>query len=186
MKNNRSRLIRKHKYKENDLTTINKLIRNLNNFNLDCKSINSIHYTKTLLSNYTRAYYSGNDNVDKEEFFSSFDTDSKPILVDTGASFSFSPCRDDFINYTVCNSEVSGLGTMKIIGKGTIHWPIVTDDGKTITHTIHNCYHVPAIPVRLFSPQTFCRQYSTSANAHLYVNADYSSLSWLGHSKRIQ
>ena len=75
---------------------------------------------------------------------------------------------------------------MKIIGKGTIHWPIVTDDGKTITLTIHNCYHVPAIPVRLFSPQTFCRQYSTSANAHLYVNADYSSLSWLDHTKRIQ
>ena len=53
----------------------------------------------------------------------------------------------------MCNSEVSGLGTMKIIGKGTIHWLIVTDDGKTITLTIHNCYHVPAIPVRLFSPQ---------------------------------
>ena len=75
---------------------------------------------------------------------------------------------------------------MKIIGKGTLHWPIVTDDGKIITLTIHNCYHVPAIPVSLFSPQTFFRQFSTSANAHLHVNTDFSSLSWLGHSKLIQ
>ena len=121
MKQNRSALKRKYHYKANDLIVINKLIKNLNTFLPDCNSINSIKYTKPLLANYTRAYYSGNDNVDKEDFFSSFDTDSKPILVDTGASFSFSPCRDDFINYTVCNSEVSGLGTMKIIGKGTIH-----------------------------------------------------------------
>ena len=45
---------------------------------------------------------------------------------------------------------------------------------------------MPALPVRLFSPQTFCRQFSTSPNAHLHVNADFSSFSWLGHSKRIQ
>ena len=147
--------------------------------------INFIKYTKPLLANYTRAYHSANENVDKEEFFSSFDTDSKPILVDTGASISFSPCRDDFINYTKCESEVSGLGNMKIIGKGTLHWPIVTDDGKVITLTIHNCYHVPELPVRLFSPKTFCRQFSTSANAHLHVTADFSSLSWIGHSKPI-
>ena len=106
-----------------------------------------------MLANYTRAYPSIHDNDEKEEYFSSFDTDSKPILVDTGASFSLSPCRDDFINYKKCESEVSGLGKVKIIGKGTLHWPIVTDERKTVTLTVHNCYHVPEIPVRLFSPQ---------------------------------
>ena len=95
-------LKRSYNYKSNELTTINKLIKNLVAHNLDCKAVNLIHYTKNLLSRYTRAYYSGNDNVDKEEFFSSFDTDSKPILVETGASFSFSPCRDDFIKNTQC------------------------------------------------------------------------------------
>ena len=108
------------------------------------------------------------------------------MLADTGASFSFSPCRDDFVDYIQCESKVSGLGTMNIVGKGKIHWPIVTDEGNTITLTIHNCYHVPDIPVRLFSPKTFCRQFSASARAHLHVNAQISSLSWLGHSKKIQ
>ena len=74
-----------------------------------------------MLANYIRAYVSRNDNGN-EELFSSFDTDSKPILVDTGASFSFSLCRDDFVDYYQCESKFSGLGTMNIIGKGKINW----------------------------------------------------------------
>lgn len=84
-------------------------------------------------------------------------TRSLPIIFDTGASLSISPCRSDFVDYHVNDGSksLSGLsGKSTVEGYGTIEWQLRDDDGKT--HTLRSFgFHVPSGTVRLFCPMSF-------------------------------
>ena len=89
----------------------------------------------------------------------SFDTDSVPLILDTGATAVFTFCMQDFITFKVLNSKVSGLGTLKILDIGTIQYKIMTDNNRLEMLTIENAYYLPALKTRLVSPQQWCVQF---------------------------
>jgi hypothetical protein len=93
-----------------------------------------------------------------------FDTDSYEILIDNGASVYITPCRDDFISYRELNShEAAGVlgvsGTSAIpLGIGTARFSIKDDQGKIHSFEVDDAIHLPASPLRLWSPQTWAIQ----------------------------
>ena len=83
-----------------------------------------------------------------------FDTDSIPILIDSGASYCMTFDERDFINDPVpINTGIQGLGDSIATKWETIHYSL-SDDSSCITHfLIKDCYLVPMLPIRIFSPQ---------------------------------
>jgi hypothetical protein len=81
-----------------------------------------------------------------------------PLIVDTGASTSLTPSKDDFIPETYEQTPVEHVegisGTLPIIGKGKVRWTILDDDGKPHT-LVAETVHAPKATVRLFSPFPF-------------------------------
>ena len=53
-----------------------------------------------------------------------FDTDSFPIIIDTGASSGFTFCKKDFLFLSKYQGSVKGLGRLAIQGKGTVTYKI--------------------------------------------------------------
>ena len=84
-----------------------------------------------------------------------FDTDSKKLRVDNGASRCISPHIEDFIDVPKdTNRSILGiLGSTNSNKEGTIEWKIEDDEGKT--HIIHipGSLYVPGATSRLLSPQ---------------------------------
>ena len=79
--------------------------------------------------------------------------DNMPIVIDTGASRSLSPNREDFISYSPLESSIKGVGaTSKICGVGKVCWKITDMHDKTYTIETQ-AYHVPESSIRLYSPQ---------------------------------
>ena len=75
---------------------------------------------RTLLENFNKTLkleYNNNDFDNDEDnnqcLLTSFDTYSSPILIDTGASFSYNFDKSDFIDYRTFDGTVSGLGDLK-------------------------------------------------------------------------
>ena len=89
--------------------------------------------------------------------FSDQDNDM-PIVIDTGASRSLSPNKDDFVSYTPLDSTIKGVGTTsRILGVGKVRWKIT--DMNNRDHTIETqAYHVPEASIRLYSPQFHFRE----------------------------
>lgn len=103
--------------------------------------------------------------------------------MDTGASAAFSHCLQDFISFTPLNSEVSGLGKLKIKGVGTIRYKVMTDSGEMAMLEIKNAYYVPALDTRLISPQQVCNQSKIPCS---YTGTKNSfTLRWGKHSKTV-
>ena len=67
-----------------------------------------------------------------------FDTDSSPIIVDSGASAAFSHCLQDFTEFKPITSYVRGLGTLTIKGIGTVQYNVIDDKGIHTTILIRN------------------------------------------------
>ena len=78
---------------------------------------------------------------------------SVPTVIDSGASKSLSPFRDDFISFRPFKAAINGIGaTCNIAGIGTVHWNIMDQKGEiSIIET--EAYFVPAANIRLYSPQ---------------------------------
>lgn len=117
---------------------------------------NAFKFTQYYYDKCLKLYVSSRNDNYVQNTFTSFDTDSSPILVNTGTSFCCNFDRKDFLSYTPHETTIDGMGKRKIIGKVTARWPIITDCGKRIYITIYNCYHLPGVPIKLLSPQTFC------------------------------
>ncbi|KAL7561548.1 hypothetical protein ACA910_007008 [Epithemia clementina (nom. ined.)] len=67
-----------------------------------------------------------------------------PLVIDTGASTSLAPLKEDFVEYhKVTNQQVSGIaGAAKVLGRGKVEWTIFDDNGKP--HKIRTeAYHAP-------------------------------------------
>jgi hypothetical protein len=112
-----------------------------------------------------------------------FDTDSVDIIIDTGASAAFTYCLQDFIDFTPMEDCVKGLATLKIRGKGTVHYNVVNDQGDLVSMIIRNCYYVPEMDMRLISPQQLAQQSSKRCSHAL--NDRTFHLRWNGNTKTI-
>eukprot|EP00957_Ditylum_brightwellii_P123679 9428927-Ditylum_brightwellii.AAC.1 len=74
------------------------------------------------------------------------------LIVDCGASVTFTPDKSDFISYKPHNGKVQGLGEKHTIGKGTVRYTITNDNGEDVQLLVSNAYHIQDIPVRLLCP----------------------------------
>ena len=113
-----------------------------------------------------------------------FDSDSCEIVIDTGASASFSHCLEDFISFKPMDSTVSGLGTLNIKGIGTIKYKVVNDNKEIVNMIIKNAYYVPDLQTRLLSPQQLISQQlvkqQCSHDDKVYL------LRWKGNTKTVK
>jgi hypothetical protein len=83
-----------------------------------------------------------------------------PIILDTGASVSVSPIKEDFIDEitTLEDDVIKGLAhNIKVSGFGTIRWIIKDVFGDVMTITTHALF-IPEGDVRLFSPQCWFQE----------------------------
>ena len=98
-----------------------------------------------------------------------FDSNSIPLIVDTGATGAFSNKKSDFIKFNPLQGEVRGLGTLQIKGTGTVRYRVQTIYNKIITIEIQDALYVPDLPVHLLSPQQLAQQLK-----HQNINFDCS------------
>ena len=83
-----------------------------------------------------------------------------PIVIDSGASFSLTPFKSDFIG-SLDESEVSSMNgiadKVKIEGVGMVEWHVrdVFGQARPIRTM---AYYVPQANIRLFSPQTYFQE----------------------------
>jgi hypothetical protein len=91
--------------------------------------------------------------------FMRFDTDSFPIGVDNCATYCITDNKKDFVGpLKRSNTRVASVGGhQKGQWIGTIHWPVVDDDGRHHQLIIPNTVLIPegSLPFRLLSPQHF-------------------------------
>ena len=80
-------------------------------------------------------------------------SDSMPIVIDTGASRSLSPIRKDFITFSPLEQSLQGISAdAKIEGVGVVSWEIIDENG--VAHFIETeAFFVPTASIRLYSPQ---------------------------------
>jgi len=92
------------------------------------------------------------------------DEQEVPIILDTGASFSLSPFKSDFVKEPHSSEvkELTGISdTVKVEGIGVVEWPIVDIFGRHKILRTH-AYYVPQADIRLFSPQTYLQEHPDS------------------------
>ena len=92
-------------------------------------------------------------------FFSRTTREDTPIVIDTGASTSVSPYREDFVTFTESRSTVTGIGSKGVVeGHGSVRWSIYDSNGnETVIETA--AIYMPAATVRLYSPQAHFRKH---------------------------
>ena len=83
-----------------------------------------------------------------------------PIVIDSGASLSLTPFKNDFISPPEKSAlkELNNVSsTSKVEGEGTVAWKII--DFYGVVHTIRTrAYYVPSASIRLYSPQRHFQQ----------------------------
>lgn len=85
-----------------------------------------------------------------------------PIVFDTGASFSVTPVRTDFVS-ELTQAEVESMtglaDSVMIEGVGQIEWPLRDVFGRI--HMIRTqAFYVPQATIRLFSPQVYFQEHN--------------------------
>ena len=86
--------------------------------------------------------------------FYNMTSDGVPIVIDSGASTSVTPFREDFVDHIIRldNQKVDGITEEAVIeGVGPVEWTAFDDFGnKGVIRTI--CFYMPKAKIRLFSP----------------------------------
>ena len=84
-----------------------------------------------------------------------FDSDSRALYVDNGATTSISNRIEDFVGpVKPVRRQLEGVGTtMSGLSTGTIRWTIDDDDGMPHTFTLPGSIYAPKVGKRLLSPQ---------------------------------
>jgi len=86
---------------------------------------------------------------------------NRAVCIDTGASWTISNNKDDFISLLPSppSTVIKGISNgLSIQGTGTVRWPIINDDGNEITLHLHNFLYMPEAPMCLLSPQHLAQQ----------------------------
>ena len=87
---------------------------------------------------------------------------SLPLVFDSGASGGLSPFKADFADYQACDIQLAAVTAItKVSGIGTVIYKFVTRSGKVV-FIPHVSFHMPSSTVRLFSPQTYFKQFGGS------------------------
>lgn len=111
-----------------------------------------------------------------------FDTDTFPIVVDSGCSRTLSSFKKDFIQSsfkprTETRSVQGFAGSLSSIeATGTISWKITDDAGELRELIIPNCLYVPASNTRLLSPQHLAQD--STDNVTYVVRAKEAIITW--------
>ena len=95
---------------------------------------------------------------------SQFDSDSRPLMLDDGASSSIADNIHDFIHPPkMVNYKVRVIkGHANATHLGMINWHIGDDTGQKHALLIHHTHPIPKAPTRMLSPQHLTQQ----ANDH--------------------
>ena len=89
-------------------------------------------------------------------------------MFDTGASISLTPFKEDFVGEMEVPSEkeIRGItSSSKIAGVGYVEWTIKDVFGHVCLIRTR-AYHVPDSHIRLFSPQTYCKDYGKGPHGY--------------------
>ena len=90
-----------------------------------------------------------------------FDSDSTPLGIDTCASATMSGIRSDFVGELepVTATTLQGVGgNLPVVGKGTMIFNFVDDEGETQQLQVRDAFYVPRLKMRLLSPQQWSKQ----------------------------
>ena len=99
------------------------------------------------------AYYNS-DPMSQHVFLTKSEQSHLPIVIDTGASRSITPRREDFISFEKYSSKIEGIGSStKVAGKGYVRWKI-TDQHDRTNEIVTFAYYIPSASIRLYSPQS--------------------------------
>ena len=109
-----------------------------------------------------------------------FDSDSKQITVDTGATLSLSHDRNDFVgNMTPLTRNVRGVsGNVNATHIGTVVWQIEDDNGQVHSIHISNVMYIPTASSRLLSPQHWAQESNDLAGTGCDTNGKRVKLYW--------
>ena len=92
----------------------------------------------------------------------SFDTDSRPLLVDNGSSRSLSNNKADFKNLTTLQSDqvqILGLTAAEAPeAVGTMVINLQDDEGQEHVFKMDDCYYSPSFNARIMCPQQWAEQ----------------------------
>ena len=95
-----------------------------------------------------------------QSIYTALDPNETPVVLDTGASFSLTPFKSDFVG-PLRRSEISTLkglsSTTTVEGIGTVEWTIRDVFGLVRTIRV-SAYYVPSATIRLFSPQVYFQE----------------------------
>ena len=107
-----------------------------------------------------------------------FDTDSYPILVDSGASHCMTSCKDDFIDTPIATKCcIHGLGDTLALMMGTIQYSFQNNKGQVSYFLIKDCLYVPTLPIRILSPQHWAQNHP-GHHAESHTTATHVILAW--------
>ena len=100
----------------------------------------SVHYNSDPMSNHV--------------FLTKSEKSHLPIVIDTGASRSISPRKEDFISFERYSSKIEGIGSStEVAGKGYVKWKSTDQHNKT-REIVTFAYYIPSASIRLYSPQS--------------------------------
>ena len=120
-----------------------------------------------------------------------FDTESKPVGMDTQASRSICTEPSMMINLRPANIRVLGISNTKTICKWQGDWrlPITDDNGFTSIEIIPDTPPVPAAAKSILSPQHFAKKYPLGSAARKLCSAtqyhDRCIFKWGNNNERI-
>lgn len=134
-----------------------------------------IHKSVKYMCNKVPIYcFTAQSNDNQDEMYSVFDTDSYPIVVDTGCSRTVSAYSSDFMQDTLRSpqgepNQIRGIaGASASIKKiGTIKWTILVDEGVRHDILLPNSRYIPTLNARLMSPQHFAQTSNVDVNCVL-------------------
>ena len=121
-----------------------------------------------------------NEFSDTHSFFHfgcPFEEQTFPVVVDSGATASVSYCKEDFITPLSPSPfrQMKGLAeTLDVEGRGILWWIVNDDSGHELTIETE-AYYVPAMSMRLLSPQAYFRGIR---QGHAIVRPDHIQLCW--------
>jgi len=121
--------------------------------------------------------------VHTQALLATFDSDSVPIIVDTGATVTLTNNKTDFLSYTpyAIPRMVQGISEgLTLEGHGTASWPVVNDQGSVVSLIVHNVQYVPNLPTRLLSPRQLLQQ-NEDPKRHFTLHPQCAVLRWDWH-----
>ena len=109
-----------------------------------------------------------------------FDSDSKQITVDTGATLSLSHDRHDYVGeMTPLTRNVRGVsGNVNATHTGTVVWQIEDDNGQVHDIHISNVMYIPTASSRLLSPQHWAQESNDLTGTGCDTNGKRVKLYW--------